>query len=117
MRVWRALNDGAIPSDNANVELAESALGNIVLIRAFGVDVEKLDALSLETLCRATTAEFARIVSPHPVTEMQEIVLSYLESIEQEVLAMVRYEQSRLLGSGCNLSPRESDASEQNGSL
>ena len=106
LQIWRALKEQDLRNSIVEESVATAVLKHILTVGIADFRVEDLTGLPLETLCRTTTDEVRAIIETHPNEVMTNMALAYIRDITPTVLAEVQRVQTNMLGSGCDLSPR-----------
>ena len=105
LRLWRELEIQDIDNSAVKQIVANKLILHIVTVGAADIDFRDLKGASLEALCLLTTDEVKGIVERYGNEELAAVSLSYIESVEEDVVDYVREVQTALGGTGCGLSP------------
>lgn len=105
LRLWRELENQNINNEALKQIVTNNLIRHVMMVRAANIDIRELTGTPLEALCLLTTEEVKGILGQSKHEDLSNLALDFINSIEQDVLDLVREIQKGLLGTGCNLSP------------
>jgi hypothetical protein len=107
LRMWRELQKYRIEEESLYELVARDIVGQVLIIRSVGFDVQNLKGNALNALCLLTTEEVKGIMLRAEDDKIAQVAVAYIEAIEGDFLRYFRSIQERNLGSGCSLAPGE----------
>lgn len=105
LRLWRELEAQKIDNRAVKQIIANNLIRYVVTVGAAEIDIRDLKGASLESLCLLTTDEVKSIIEQFGDENLASVSLSYIDSVEGNVVEHVQEIQKSLLGTGCGLSP------------
>lgn len=105
LRLWRELETQKIDNKAVKRIIANNLIRYVVTVGAAKIDTHELKGAPLEALCLLTTDEVKGIVEQFGDEALAGVSLSYIDSIEDDVVEHVQEVQKSLFGTGCGLTP------------